>query len=67
MQLQYLLELGKFPLANKLLVKDYSLKAASAACSLGLNAQNSSEEKMLGKKEVGNAEIVPWWHFQMPV
>lgn len=50
--LQYLFELGKFPLANKLLLKDYNLKAASAACSSGLNAQNSSEEKKSEKKKL---------------
>lgn len=48
MHLQYLLELGKFPLANTLLLKDYNLKAAWTACSLGLNAQDSSE----GKKQI---------------
>lgn len=51
MRLQYLLELRKLPLAKKLLLKDGNLKADSASCSLGLNAQKTSEEKKVRKKK----------------
>lgn len=63
MHLQYLLELDKFPLANRLLLKYYNLKTACYAFSLELNAQDSSEGKKVRKK-IWKCWGSSWWHFQ---